>query len=105
MTKQKHTPGPWTTIEAKNFYLGYPGTVEIHAPDWDALAVVHVETNGKPSEEGEANARLITAAPDLLEVLRSLTAVARRYLPDYDEHPEIQAADAAIAKATGGSND
>ena len=31
-----------------------------------------------------------------LEALASLTAVARRYLPDYDEHPEIQKADAAI---------
>lgn len=29
--------------------------------------------------------------------LKSLAAVSRRYLPDYDEHPEIQRADAALA--------
>ena len=27
------------------------------------------------------------------KVLNSLAAVARRYLPDYDEHPEIQSTD------------
>ena len=32
----------------------------------------------------------------LREALISLVAVARRYLPDYDEHPEIQKADAAL---------
>ena len=31
--------------------------------------------------------------------LHSLAAVARRYLPDYDEHPEIQRADAALTPA------
>jgi hypothetical protein len=45
------------------------------------------------------NARLIAAAPDLHEALVSLTAVARRYLPDYDEHPEIQKAEEAIERA------
>lgn len=33
---------------------------------------------------------------ELYSALQSLTAVARRYLPDYDEHPEIQRADAAL---------
>lgn len=47
----------------------------------------------------DANAKLIAAAPDLYEALVSLAAVARRYLPDYDEHPEVQKADAAIARA------
>ncbi len=40
---------------------------------------------------------------DLLEALVSLAAVARRYLPDYDEHSEVQKADAAIASAKGGA--
>lgn len=98
MTEQKHTPGPWSTIDAKNLCLGYPGTVEIHAPDWDALAVVYVETCGNPSEEGEANAQLITAAPDLLEALQML-------LEFPNTGPATTTARAAIAKATGGSND
>ena len=32
----------------------------------------------------------------LVSTLTDLAAVARRYLPDYDEHPEIQKADVAI---------
>lgn len=35
------------------------------------------------------------------KVLNSLAAVARRYLPDYDEHPEIQAADELLERAAG----
>ncbi|EPG3036328.1 hypothetical protein P6121_004795 [Citrobacter freundii] len=35
------------------------------------------------------------------KVLNSLAAVARRYLPDYDEHPEIQAADELLNTAAG----
>ncbi|HGH3373749.1 TPA: hypothetical protein ACJIK4_003267 [Kluyvera cryocrescens] len=34
-------------------------------------------------------------------VLNSLAFVARRYLPDYDEHPEIQAADELLESAAG----
>lgn len=35
------------------------------------------------------------------KVLKSLAAVARRYLPDYDEHPEIQAADELLESTAG----
>jgi hypothetical protein len=48
----------------------------------------------------DEHATAIAALPDVLSALIALTAVARRYLPDYDEHPEIQRADEAIAKAT-----
>lgn len=33
---------------------------------------------------------------ELRDALHSLVTVARRYLPDYDEHPEIQKADAVL---------
>lgn len=102
MTEHKHTPGPWTTIDAKNLCLGYPGTVEIHAPDWDALAVVYVETCGNPSEEGEANAQLITAAPDLLEALIELADAAAEAWGE--DRPCVRWAYTVIAMATGGSN-
>ncbi|QMR54219.1 hypothetical protein [Klebsiella michiganensis] len=44
------------------------------------------------------NAKVAGQRDDLLAALVSLSAVARRYLPDYDEHPEVQKADAAIAR-------
>ena len=50
----------------------------------------------------DANARLIAAAPQIYEALVMVTAVARRYLDGYDEHPAIQAADAALAAARKG---
>lgn len=40
---------------------------------------------------------------ELLAALVSLAAVARRYLPDYDEHPEVQKADDAIFRVKGGA--
>ncbi|MDE9625389.1 hypothetical protein L2102_18910 [Citrobacter portucalensis] len=50
-------------------------------------------------------AKLIEAAEKRIaehrKVLNSLAAVARRYLPDYDEHPEIQAADELLESAAG----
>jgi hypothetical protein len=101
----KHTPGPWELSEAE-YKEGF-GTyrrVEQVEQFGDVVASVCIRhaVNHTLDACGDANARLIAAAPELLEALASLTAVARRYLPDYDEHPEVQKADAAIAKATGG---
>lgn len=52
----------------------------------------------------EAHGKLEAAEKRIAEhrkVLNSLAAVARRYLPDYDEHPEIQAADELLDTAAG----
>ncbi|EAY3775011.1 ead/Ea22-like family protein [Salmonella enterica] len=38
---------------------------------------------------------------DYHRALNNLAAVARRYLPDYDEHPDIQAADDLLESTTG----
>ena len=53
----------------------------------------------------DANARLIAAAPDLLEALRNLLAEYNQHIPEDATCPHIllaaDAARAAIAKATG----
>ncbi|HAT4401898.1 TPA: ead/Ea22-like family protein [Citrobacter freundii] len=52
----------------------------------------------------EAREKLEAAEKRIAEhrkVLNSLAAVARRYLPDYDEHPEIQAADELLESTAG----
>lgn len=57
------------------------------------------------SEENVELKRKLYAAEkriaDYHRVLNNLAAVARRYLPDYDEHPEIQAADDLLGSAAG----
>ena len=85
----KHTPGPWAVdrycrdITPVGRYLRIaeiPGHRENDTPD---------------SQEREANARLIAAAPDLLAALQA----ARGYV----SQPKVLAAIlSAIAKATGG---
>lgn len=56
-----------------------------------------------PDEEGEANARLIAAAPDTLEALKALRDAAGKLRADLKTCPEMVGclieADAAIAKA------
>jgi hypothetical protein len=82
----KHTPGPWK--ESKNV-MEQP-VIESVRPDNDAFIIC--QTFGPDKHD---NARLIAAAPDLLEVLR-WTARAL-----HAEHPAAIKARAAIAKATG----
>lgn len=60
------------------------------APD---LATVHFMARGR--EEAEANARLIAAAPEMLEALEGILAITDR------DHAAWNKARAAIAKAKG----
>lgn len=56
----KHTPGPWS--------VNYACIVEAPRKFRHNLAICAV--NGNSVEEGEANAKLIAAAPELLAVLK-----------------------------------
>jgi hypothetical protein len=82
------TRGPWTF---KRKYLDNSGSI-LGA---DAKTVAAITSNGtRPAEEKLANARLIAAAPELLEALQKIATVNAT---DY----EYQAwARAAISKAT-----
>lgn len=107
----KHTPGPWTIQD-----LGQQNNY----PNWHSFAVrsaqtnVHLATVGNVDRyyEGQegANAKLIAAAPDLLEACKAalplLEQTAKSYRsewPDtWEESHEWQAAltiKSAIAKA------
>jgi hypothetical protein len=90
----KHTPGPW---EVKRSGSGYP--YQVHAPNGNHVKdVTRWASISVPSlPEGEANARLIAAAPDLLAIVR---AVDGHHAIPADSHlgERIRA---AIAKATG----
>ncbi len=82
----KHTPGPWETHFAHDV-TGYPAFY-IHGMSGD-------QKRDEPTLQ--ANAKLIAAAPELLQSLEGLLNA----LPSATTHPAIAAARAAISKATG----
>lgn len=72
-TQEKHTPGPWSVFHGKNnrvFIYAGEHLESIH--DGNTLAEMQEKPFGGIDEEGEANARLIAAAPELLEALEHL---------------------------------
>lgn len=101
----KHTPGPW-----------------VIDPCWDILGntddgngmVCQITTDAVPRAEAEANARLIAAAPELLEACRVTRAlVSEAAMTGFNCHDGDWAErlyanqarlSAAIAKATGGNH-
>ena len=83
----KHTPGPWGYAWAGGIALVFQkGEATIASIPYD-------DDNEIP--QVEANARLIAAAPDLLEALQGVLRVADRATVEFD------AARAAIANAIG----
>lgn len=59
----KHTPGPWMIQSATRNYDNF----KIEAEGWGIIT--NIEDN---SNESESNARLIAAAPEMLEALKDL---------------------------------
>ena len=102
---EKWTPGPWRVARNKHNRAVAPwtGAIGIEAPEDEGgmLAIPSIvawTTRGCPS----ANARLISAAPELYEALDRLLIVAysEAYKSDDDRIAEAMAA-AALAKARG----
>ena len=89
----KHTPGPWL-IQQGDEWTG--GIVTLHGYNEDGTPIYWtVASYNRQRDEAKANARLIAAAPELLEALR-WTARAL-----HAEHPAAIKARAVIAKAEG----
>lgn len=96
----KHTPGPWEfghgyTPGASTFDLYGPGGREVIA----SAMYENMWLSAYDADTNAANARLIASAPDLLEALQSL--VANLAEGDFISETRIDAARAAIARATG----
>lgn len=91
-----HTPGPWEVEYVID------GAFEVRHVQSDDYFVVAAR-NSMPSRHAEfaANARLIAAAPELLDALKALLSRAQRELADPEDVGEIGQSLAAIAKAEG----
>ena len=91
MTDQ-HTPGPWTTdvVRSTNY------TLRIIKAGTDWIAHVHTQSTESDIPRDVSNARLIAAAPELLEALEG-------YISDCtnDECERCIKARSVIAKARG----
>lgn len=98
----KHTPGPWkhdnNTVYSLHLRNGKPSN--------RFYASIYVDfAYGVSAKEGEANARLMAAAPELLEALQMLLR-SHRHLSFLDsksmsDSPIEEHAQAAIDKALG----
>lgn len=89
MGTAKHTPGQWFVDDVEgNLAIAAEDDGEVLA----YLAKKHQQTNVRSADKMAAYARLIAAAPELLEAL--IAALS-------DDQPYIAKARAAIAKATG----
>lgn len=106
MSNAQHTPGPWR-IGSLASYDGYTGQPyrNVWAGEDEAATVVAraIRSDGAMTNDVDADALLIAAAPDLLDALK---AMVKAYRPADDDddlgfEPWTKAAHAAIAKATG----
>lgn len=106
MGEAKHTAGPWTIVE-----YGDGDSLAIHDGD-SANRICFMATHGGSQKQWEtiqANAALISAAPDQFEAGSKAAKLLRQYVHTDEPVPleEFEKVlfqlDAAIAKATGGT--
>ena len=85
----KHTPGPWA------IYVNAPSDIVIRKMSKDGYELCSIAR----VSSGYANARLIAAAPELLEALAD--CVEHMHWTQPQGEAALKKAKAAIAKATG----
>lgn len=102
----KHTPGPWSVHDGDSFDGGLivycADTIYIPNPSrtaWTIVVGASMEEGDKGWSEVEANAHLIAAAPDLIEVVRQYVMLGKGRASI--GKPLLDMALAAIAKAEG----
>lgn len=109
-----HTPGPWVANTAGSAKAGQSFKITeiyVYAPDTqDDTAICADVIDPVTQKPSEANARLISAAPDLLEAAKLCLSIAESWIDQeyggerfHNAHKVLDPARAAIEKATGGS--
>ena len=89
-----HTTGPWKVDSGE--------ALKVRNNSGSIATVMQTHLTGRRSnDETMANARLIAAAPEMLEALHNMAELARPYMRDDVQLQALQDARAAITKATG----
>jgi hypothetical protein len=91
-TTHTHTSGAWYAVKLD------ASPDHAWAIDSELVEIARLSEWPDHQAEAEANARLIAAAPELLEALKGLLEVTEE---NYDNRHEVEAALHAIAKAEG----
>lgn len=94
----KYTPGPWV---AAGFWVEHP---DENVPDICTCDPRDIDRSSllRSHSEIKANARLIAAAPDMLEALQSLVRAVEQFTSAVAlGWPELEQAKAVITQATG----
>jgi hypothetical protein len=104
MTNATHTPGPWRSDWQ---FIVAPDPAGVHQDIYIAeIAETDEDNRVAPSEQQQANARLIAAAPDLLDALAYFYNIIHDYPSSirkgYVKHAKDMARE-ALAKAKGGA--
>ena len=71
-TEVKHTPGPWKVTAHPPYNKVIASHGQGRQPVYFDVALCHLET-----DRAEANARLIAAAPDLLEACKAMLSAIK----------------------------
>lgn len=100
MSEIKHTPGPWKFKTAPNGDNG----ISAYDTGYFAEAFADIRHSGENARaEALANARLIAAAPELLELAFQYRNDLRHPLAPDSRERRLKAIDVVIAKAEGRS--
>lgn len=97
MSEKKFTPGPWTIDADKSAIVRMNSYFRIEQTA-TAEELPEDMTTGKLQEEGVANAKLISAAPEMFEVIKELYDWAQDTQTFGPIYPKLEA---AYKKATG----
>jgi hypothetical protein len=104
--KNTHTPGPWLRTKSGNTFQIVAGADGNGDPN-ELVATVHpaaITIDHEPCDETKANARLISAAPDMLSALEALASRMSENADGRELYGDwIAIAEEAINKAKGGS--
>lgn len=96
----KHTAGPW-----KWFWSGPDSAIRLFTPDDKEIAITDKNNrnilNHKDFETNEANARLIAAAPEMLDTLQYVASYLLSSNDNADVIKMVEDARDVVKKATG----
>lgn len=93
-----HTPRPWKVVTPMN--VNHYGITAVRSGEHIEIARIRRQKPGERPREALANAKLIAAAPELLEALTTLVADYDNREVVTDPRPRLIEARAAIEAAT-----